>query len=481
MKQIRIILLTIFLMLSAVVRPATAADLTPLIKGGKGGWLNVTAPLTETDFKDKVILLDFWTYGCINCMQIIPDLEFLEEKYGNKLLIVGVHSAKFQGEQGSERILFAAKRFGLKHPVVNDSDFAIWNAFGVKAWPTQVLLGPDGQEIARWSGEGHRADIDKAISKIDLKPVSHVTQVAAQDDTSILYFPARTRKIGNELFIADSGHNAVLIADETGKVTRVIGSGKRGFKDGNADTAQFNAPRGFAVSGDKIYIADTGNHRIRVFDRASGKVSTLIGDGTRGRPGQLASPWDVAVFNDDTLIIANAGTHQLLAYNLKDRKLTVFAGSGQEDIIDGNAVDAALAQPSALSTDTDTVFFLDAESSSLRQVKEGQVKTLIGTGLFDFGLTDGTYPKAMMQHAQGLSVTKDKIWIADTYNNTVRYYDRASGLLATLPSIKGLNEPGDIFVTGSEGFVTDTNNNRILRFDPTIKTPDFTPLEIKKP
>ena len=461
------LLIAFILIASASAQAQFFPDPYPeLAKGGKGGWLNVERPLTVDDFKGKAVLLDFWTYGCINCMQIIPDLEYLEGKFGNKLLIVGVHSAKFSGESGNERILFAAKRFGLKHPVINDADFAIWNSYGVKAWPTQVLLDANGKEVARYSGEGHRAEIEKDIAKLDIQSMGASAPVLKSDTKSALSFPARIKVSGDKIVIADAGHNQIVIADLQGKIITRIGSGEKSFKSGDFSTASFNAPRGFAASKDRIYVADTGNHALREINLTTKIVKTLAGDGIRGEVGHLASPWDVAMLDDHTLMIANAGTHQILSYDLTAEKFSTLAGNSDENIKDGSALDAALAQTSALSISDGVIYFLDPESSALRMLKDGQVKTLIGTGLFDFGLKDGKYPEARLQHSQGLSVDGDKIYIADTYNNKIRVYDLKSEVLSTLP-IKGadLSEPGDIFVRGDKGWITNTDKNEINQID----------------
>lgn len=457
-----------FLCLLFAAFSVSASPYTQLERGGSGGWLNVTRPLTEDDFKGKAVLLDFWTYGCINCMQIIPDLEYLEKKFGNKLLIIGVHSAKFEGESGNSRILFAAKRFGLKHPVINDADFVIWKSYGVNAWPTQILLGPDGQEVARWSGEGHRSEIENAISKIDATSQA-VVPLENKKEASVLSFPSKIEVFGQSFVIADTGHNRLLVVDKTGKILYKIGSGTKGDDDGSFTEASFNAPHGIAVSGQKIYVADTGNHKLRMIDLDRKTVVTLAGNGKRGSIGKLASPWDLVFIGNEKLTIANAGTHQILVYDIEDKDLSVLAGSGREDIIDASAEDAALAQPSGLSFAGDALYFVDAESSSLRVFKDGKVRTLVGTGLFDFGLKNGTYPKARMQHAQGLDAAKDKIYIADTYNNVIRVYDQKTAVLSTLPVKLSLNEPGDILVTGQEVYIVDTNNNAVHKIDLTTE------------
>ncbi len=470
MKKIALCLLAFFLVTGTV----HADPYATLATGGKGGWLNTTRALTADDFKGRAVLLDFWTYGCINCMQIIPDLESLEQEFGNKLLIVGVHSAKFQGEQGNERIEFAIKRFGLKHPVINDSDFVIWNSYDVKAWPTQILLDPDGKEIARYSGEGHKDEIAKDIESLSINSDLAAAPVVKAEDKTVLLFPSRMIVYGQNFAIADMGHNRILVTDKGGKILYKIGAGTKGLKDGNLSTAQFNAPRGIAAIDDKVYVADTGNHALREIDLKAKTVATLAGNGIRGQRDHLASPWDVADDNDGNIVIANAGTHQLLSYDLKDKKLSTLAGTGREDIKDGAALEADLAQPSAISIVDKTIYFVDAESSALRMLKDGKVQTLIGTGLFDFGLKDGKYPEARLQHPQGLSASAEKIYIADTYNNAIRVYDLKSEALSSLTLEEKLNEPGSISVAGDMAYIVDTNDNTIRQIDlKTGKAGDF--------
>jgi sugar lactone lactonase YvrE len=389
-------------------------------------------------------------------MQIVPDLKTLESKFGDNLLIIGVHSAKFKGEQANARILSAAKRFGLEHPVINDSDFAVWKGFKVEAWPTLVLLGANGQELSRYEGEGHLKNLDADISKHIGSTTKHETSVASliakEQQKSVLSFPARIKKYGELFYIADAGNNRIVSVDKDGKIVKTF--------DG------FHSPRGFTVLGDKtLFVADTGAHSLISVDIETGKHETLGGDGERG--SVWASPWDVAVTADGNLVIAMAGTHQLQQYDFAKKSLSLFAGNGREAIKDDEATDAELAQPSGLSVAPDgSVYFVDAESSSLRVVKDGQVKTLIGTGLFDFGLKDGAYPLAQMQHAQGLFVKGDVVYLADTYNNAVRTYDIKTGQLSTIKTHgETLNEPGSIWVGDDFALIADTNNSRILKLD----------------
>lgn len=479
-----ILLSALFLCISLFLgmkQASTASDAhSVLATGGTGGWVNTARPLTAEDFKGRLVLLDFWTYGCINCMQVIPDLDYLEKKFP-QLLVIGVHSAKYTGEGLSERIKKAAERFGLHHPVMNDNDYKVWDYFNVHAWPTLVLLDGQGREVSRYAGEGHRSDLESDIAKSIAKgegQAGALTGVAAEKaDTGVLSYPSHlVMNAQGQLLVGDTAHHQVVLIDvATGKILQRIGSGAAGLKDGDAKTAQFNMPRGIAVVGRDIYVADTGNHAIRKIDHL-GNVTTVAGNGTRGfdrspdgagADTALASPWDIELIEEGkALAIASAGTHQLWRYDLASGHVSALAGSGREDIKDGDADDAELAQPSALSLAGDTLYFVDAESSSLRLFKDGKVKTLIGTGLFDFGKLDGKYPTASLQHPQGVFAANGKVYVADTYNSALRVYDLATAVLSTL-KLDGetLGEPGDVWADATTAYLTDSSHHRIVRVD----------------
>ncbi len=462
--------------------PAKPGAFEILAPGGQGGWLNVDNQLTINDLKGRFVLLDFWTYGCVNCMQVVPELDALEKKFGDKLFVIGVHSAKFSGEKDAYRILDAARRFGLNHPVVQDSDYAIWKHFGVKAWPTLVLLDPEGNEISRYSGEGHQADLERdlttRVAAVKAPPTPAPVISHNKKEEFAVWYPARLALSKSLIYVADSGHNRIMGFDKAGDIKLKIGSQEQGFADGAFDKASFNNPRGLVVVGSKIYVADTGNHALREIDLTTKHVTTIAGTGARGyvykadnlpaKGVALASPWDVDVMPDGkTLVIAMAGLHQLWTYDISTKTLSVLAGTGHEKLTDGPAMEADLAQPSGVSVRNGVVYFVDAESSAVRKLENGQIKTLIGTGLFDFGDVDGTYPQAMVQHPQGLFADKDKIWIADTYNFLIKSYDLTTGELRRYPVESGITlyEPGDIVVQGQTAFIANTNGHQIVKVD----------------
>ena len=461
-------------------------------------WLNVPRPLSLAALRGKVVLLDFWTYGCINCIHIIPDLERLEAEYPDELVVIGVHSAKFDNEGDTENIRSVISRYGLTHPVVNDHDFAVWNQWQVDAWPTVVLIDPAGNVVGGHSGEGIypiiQPVVESLVAEFDGRGMIDRTAVDLEPEnlpSTVLSFPGKVHvdAVGGRLFVADTNHHRVVIADlETGRVIDVAGSGARGFSEGEFEEARFDQPQGMALSADgtTLYVADLGNHAIRALDLNGRTVSTLAGTGEQAPaypppsgtgPGvELNSPWDLLRVGD-LLYVAMAGSHQIWTVDLVTGDAGPVAGSGAEGVTGGPAGEASLAQPSGLAADgAGTIYFADAESSSIRYVAAGEVGLLAGTdqGLFDFGIADGTGNEARFQHPLGVAFADEAVYVADTYNSVIRRIDASSGLVTTLAGstpgwqdgpMARFAEPGGIDVADGRLFVADTNNHAVRVVD----------------
>jgi len=480
----------------------------------ENSWLNTSRPLTVEDLKGRIILVDFWTYCCINCMHIIPELQELEKTYGDKITIIGVHSAKFQNERDSANIRAAILRYGIEHPVVNDGNFYIWKKFGIHAWPTLMLINPGGRMEEIYTGEGN---IDKIKTRIDdmLKSYHGLLNTAPlpisleknKQPKSVLNFPGKIIYVeeyngGPALFVSDSGNNRILGIKPTGEIFLEIGSGKAGKKDGAIVTASFNSPQGLLYQDNILYVADTNNHLLRKIDLKEGQVETIAGTGEQGvnrnvsrlqgLTTALSSPWDLAFYpNENKIAIAMAGLHQIWTYDLDKHTLEVIAGNGNEDIRDGAYPLNSLAQTSGLSVKDNRLYFVDSETSSLRYLEEGQVKTLVGKGLFDFGFTIGDIDHALMQHPLGLYAGEKEVFVADSYNHSIRRFNLESGKLENYigDGIKGdrlgdketarFNEPNAITMGGGKMFITDTNNQAIKVFDE--KTGEVSRLDVIPP
>jgi DNA-binding beta-propeller fold protein YncE len=460
-------------------------------------WLNTDKPIHLQDLKGQVVLLDFWTYCCINCMHIFPDLKYLEHKYHDQpLVVIGVHSGKFSQEKDAENIRQAILRHNIAHPVVVDSEYNVWNSFGVHSWPTLVLIDSEGYVLGGVSGEGHREVLDKAIADLLKKGKEKGTlakplqfrQERASFKSGALEFPGKVLadEKGKRLFISDTNHHRVLVSDLNGRVQQVIGQGEIGLKDGPFAAAQFHQPQGLALSadGNTLYIADTENHAIRTADLKGKRVTTIAGTGKQAhdfspdgpaKQADLSSPWDLALVGSQ-LFIASAGTHQIWVMDLDTQRVHVHAGTGREQRIDGPHASAAFAQPSGLATDGKVLYVADSEVSTIRSVETqpgGVTGTLAGSGgLFDFGTKDGTGEAARFQHPLGVALHGNDLFVADTFNQLIRRIDLMTKEVTTwlgtgktdpgTPEKIGFFEPGGLSLAGNILYIADTNHHRIV-------------------
>ncbi|GHA63210.1 thioredoxin-like domain-containing protein [Pontibacter akesuensis] len=446
------------------------------------GWLNTDKSWSIKDFRGKIVLLDFWTFGCINCQHIVPDLKRLEEEFADVLVVVGVHSAKFDAEKQNETILQAIRKFGIDHPVVNDADYQLWNQYGIRAWPTTVLIDPNGKVIGQHAGEGVYSTvkpyleqlIEQFANQLNREPIRFHVEHAAAQQASPLYFPSKliSDDEGN-IYLSDSGHNRILKLDQQGQVLEVIGSGKQGFANGSYADATFYEPHGLALHGAILYVADAKNNAIRKVNLHTKQVSTAAGTGElgyyflddkRGEPVNPNSPWDLLIL-EDYLYIANAGNHQILRMDLATEQVYRFAGSGREALTDGPLHEAAFNQPSGLASNGPVLFVADAEASAIRTVntKTGMVLTPLGRGLFDFGDEDGHVDDALLQHCVGVENIDSNIYIADTYNGKIKVLDLGRQRVRTLAS--GLHEPNDIMFLNGQLWATSTNSHQLFTID----------------
>jgi thiol-disulfide isomerase/thioredoxin len=466
----------------------------PELDGGVD-WLNTAGPLRLKDLHGKIVVLDFWTLCCINCIHTLPDLARLEKKYANQMVVIGVHSAKFDNEKNSESIRKAILRYEITHPVVNDADLRIWRAYGVHSWPTIYLIDPDGNLMGRGSGEGLYEALDEAIAKLikthrenktlNERPLRFELARAHEKGNSPLFFPGKVLAdaAGGRLFIADSTHHRIVVTDLNGKKIAIAGNGKSGKVDGPFAKAEFNDPQGLALQGDTLYVADRKNHLIRALDLKAQTVRTVAGTGEQGynrRNGGpalkigLNSPWDI-LLQGNTLYIAQAGHHQIWTLDLSQGRLAPYAGNGREDIADGPPERASFAQPSGLTSDGNTLFVADSEVSAVRAVAlggRGDVRTIVGEGLFEFGDVDGIGDQVRLQHALGVVYHEGKLYVADTYNSKIKIIDPNKRSCTTFLGEAGgwlndplFNEPGGLSIAGDKLYVADTNGHRIRVVD----------------
>ena len=475
-------------------------------------WLNTDRPLRVADLRGKFVLLDFWTYCCINCMHVIPELKRLEKGYPAELVVIGVHSAKFSNERLTENIRQAILRYEIQHPVVNDKEMQIWRSYAVRSWPTLVLVDPEGYVMGAYSGEGNYEAIDRRLREslayfrsrgvVKEEPLN-LSLEKERLGPSPLSFPGKilADPIKDRLFISDSNHNRIVIATGEGKVIDVAGSGEIGRADGPFSQASFFRPQGMALQGETLYVADTENHLIRRLDLQSRTVTTLAGTGRQGgflsqgglgTKAELSSPWDLCLprtnkvqgLVGDRLYIAMAGSHQVWVMDLANNLVQPFAGSGREGRVDGSLEGSAFAQPSGITTDGKRFFVADSETSSVREINllTERVNTIVGLDLFEFGDVDGQGDMVRLQHPLGITFHEGLLYVADTYNHKVKLVDPEKKTSRTLlgdgrPGYRDgkegrFYEPGGLAFAGGRLYVADTNNHaiRIMKSDGKVET-----------
>ncbi len=485
---------------------ALAKDLqVPDFSRGKE-WFNSPPLSFKKELLGKITVLDFWTYCCINCMHILPELAALEEKYaGHPVAFIGVHSAKFENERVSENIRQAVLRYEIRHPVVNDDQMEMWKGIGVRSWPTLVVVGPRSNLLLMVSGEGNQEVIDACIQAalqhypaeaFRHEPVPAVLERDRQMIDSPLRFPGKLAvdPAGKRLFISDSNHNRIVITDLKGNFLEAAGAGRMGLRDGPFHQAAFNRPQGLAFSDPYLYVADAENHALRRVDLKARTVTTLAGSGVQGRDYQgggqgagqlLSTPWDVAA-HEGKVFIAMAGTHQIWIYDPAAGACAAYSGSGAEQNLNSRRRElAAWAQPSGLSAGKGQLFIADSESSTVRSIDlaSGSTRTIAGgddenpMNLFAFGDRDGKRDGARLQHPLGVLWVESlqRLVVADTYNHRLKLVDPQSDTVeswagsgkAGLKDGPGLeaqfSEPAGLALSpdGQSLFVADANNHAI--------------------
>lgn len=452
---------------------------------GKGGWLNTgDQQYTLADLRGRIVILDFWTFCCVNCLHVLDELRELEEKHRDTVVIIGVHSPKFVHEAEHQAVVDAVERYEVHHPVLDDPELATWKQYAVRAWPTLVVVDPEGYVVAQHAGEGHAHAIEKLVEELEAEHAAKGTlrrgdgpYVAPEPVATHLRFPGKALLLPDGGFlVSDTTRHRLVELDADGEtVRRHFGTGDRGLADGGPDEARFSEPQGLAALPDgRIAVADTVNHAIRALDLTTGVTTTLAGTGRQwwqgtptsgpAREVDLSSPWDLAWFAD-RLWIAMAGVHQLWTYDPESATVRVAAGTTNEGLVDGPAAEAWFAQPSglAVSADGERLWVADSETSALRCLdRDGHVHTAVGAGLFDFGHRDGAAGQALLQHPLGVTALPDgSVAISDTYNHALRRYDPASGEVTTLAT--DVREPSDAVLVDGDLVVVESARHRLTR------------------
>ena len=456
--------------------------------GGATAWLNVDHAVTLDELKGHVVVVDFWTSCCINCIHTLPVLAAIEKQFEKEpVVVVGVHSPKFDAESERERLRAVVQEYSIAHPVAVDGSMKVWNAWGVQSWPSVFVIDAHGRIVWTHGGEPDREELATVVRSALAESVKDgsirrekVAGLRAEKDTSgALAFPGKVVAFADGgLGISDTGHHRVVFTDPSGKVTDVVGTGLAGKTDGSYGEASFRKPQGLTQVGNVVYVADTENHEIRAIDRRAKTVTTVAGTGDLGRdplreatPARttaLRSPWDLLAIGS-TIYVALAGSHQIAAFDPKAGTIRPFAGDGRERRKDGAALESSFAQPSGLASDGARLFVADSETSSIRAIdlKTAMVRTVVGKDLFVFGDVDGTGDQVRLQHPIGIAFGGGSIWVSDTYNSKIKRIDPGTGKTQTFAGgsdRKELFEPAGLAFRENEIIVADTNHHRLIGF-----------------
>ncbi|MCP5474840.1 MAG: redoxin domain-containing protein [Rhodanobacteraceae bacterium] len=448
-------------------------------------WVNTDEAIRLSQLRGKAVLLNFFTGSSIACEQQVQELRLLETKFHDGLVVLGIHTAKHPVEADSKLLLKTCNRWNLRHPVASDREWLLWRQLGIETWPTAVLIDCEGRLVGVYPGEGRRAELEVRIQEIldqaaekELRSYESAPTARKPEPRGALRFPTRLVASGAHLYVADSGYNRVLEVGFDGRINRQFGSGNPGHWDAKGIEAGFRCPVGLALTKDFLMIADTGNHAIRRVRLMSGDVDTIAGNGLCGRPSAadisapratpLASPVDVTLQND-RLYIAMAGSHQIWQLDLGRGSLSLLVGNGREDAVDGTGTFSSFAQPTALAVLGESLFVLDAATSSLRKIRleDGRVSTLVPGGLYSDGSTDGLGMAARMCHPTAIhaDTARNVLWIADTLNNKLRVYGLAKNELKTLNINYNLQSPAGVCVAQGAVFIANTHAHEILKLD----------------
>ncbi|MDH5824351.1 thioredoxin-like domain-containing protein [Luteimonas sp. RD2P54] len=447
-------------------------------------WLNLTEPLRMAQLRGKVCALAFVNAGSAWSSQRLNDLAHLHARHGERLNVVAVHLPKFEHERDPRRVAKRLRRQKIDFPIAHDPDWAMWQHYGIEAWPTVVLIDGEGRVRERVVGDGPVRELDARVGALvaDLVPQSRnprpIVLRRAGEPALPLRFPVGLALSGNYLYVADSNHHRILECDQGGRVLRQFGSGGPGFIDGPMELAAFNRPQGIAVERDLLYVADGGNHAVRRIQLRTGDIDTVFGAGRRGTAGDCTVGDPRAVVMDQPravamaggrLFVATSGDNRIWCYDLGNHQLHCLAGSGALDLVDGKGAEAAFAEPVALAAVQQMVYVCDAAGSAIRSVnaRTGQVQTLLGQGAWEFGHADGKRIDARLQQPQAIALDPDapRLWIADSGNDSLRVLRLGGGELSRFELPRPLHAPSGLVVSGGVVWIADTDAHAVLRLE----------------
>lgn len=450
-------------------------------------WVNTRGRFTLESLRGRVVILLFWSYDNIHCMNLLPRLQKMAGRLHDGVVLLGVHTPKYPAQQQASTLSKAAHRLHLRMPVANDADWRAWRAFAIESWPSAVVIDCEGSVVRVLQGESMGDDLETLTGNLledaaarDLRRFDAAPVVDGGEPQMSLRFPSAVVLGEQRLYVSDSSRNRVLECTHDGRVLRQFGSGTPGYWDGRLNDAGLCDPQGLALSGESLYIADTGNHAVRRVRLASGQIETLLGSGREGfdtpratiAPAALAVSAPVALLvRDNLMFVSMAGQHQIWRMDLAAGRVEVLAGNGHNNLVDGPALESGLVQPAALAYHAGQLLIADAGANAVRalRIADGQVSTLAGRGPWQQGLADGVATTARFAHPQGLAVDgTGTVYVADTLNGRLCRMNQAGRGDWTVQSMvlpQPLQEPVGLAIVGRSLWLAERNAHQIQRLD----------------
>lgn len=451
------------------------------------GCVNADSVPTPADLRGRVVLLYFWSGSLIHARALLAELKPIEARFPEGLVLLGVHVPRYPAEVDDAMVLKHINRNYIRHPVLNDRQHRLYRAFGLPGLPASVLLDAHGRIHGVYPGERRADELELTIDTLigeareaRILQLAPPLPVRRPEPKTALNFPCGLAASEQRLYIADSGRNRVLESTFDGVITRRFGCGNAGLWDGVEHECGMQLPQAVCMTGDRLYVADTGNQVVRRVNLISGQVETLIGNGQLGREPRpqlsearelpLSFPLGLAVAQD-RLYMAMSGIHQIWSFGLglNPAQFGVPSGSGRIGSDDGYADQASFCEPQALAVSRDTLYVLDSGSGALRSIRlaDGIVNTLLPGHPHESGDADGPGGTARMQYPRAMAFDPQRnvLWIADSYNGKLKVYSIVKRELKTLALNYRFSNPGGLAVGGGALFIADTDAHELLRLD----------------
>lgn len=448
-------------------------------------WVNQRERVQLSALRGRIVLILFWNGSSTGSANLLGELRLLENRFPEAFTLLCVHTPRHASQQTDAAVLKAAHRLRMRSPVANDARWRAWGTYTITAWPTLLLVDPEGGLAARLVGDGRLHEIEDAIVQMRepmlANPVPPMMDDARPEPAGALTFPAHALATRSRLFVSDTGHHRVLECTHDGRVLRQYGSGTPGNWDGQLSACGFQSPQGLAFDQGLLYVADTGNHCVRRIRLETGEVDTVLGNGRAawtsveeqgsGLRAAVNAPRAVAVA-DDVLYVAATGQHQVLRVDLRMQRVETLAGDGRDDVRDGIGGQSSLSQPSALALLPGQLLVCDAGGNAIRRLRFADltVTTLAGSAPWEPGNRDGIGKDVRFAYPSGLAAGEDGAFVADTCNDRVCSLSHYSGEVASLELDYPLHEPQGLSLAAGALWVADRNEHAVLRVDPARGT-----------